>query len=74
MFDRRRIGAVIEHALSLQRQKPLHSKGFCGGAEGIRTLDPLTASQVLCQAELQPQLVEPVTHTGFTPIIPIDVD
>jgi hypothetical protein len=28
------------------------------GAEGIRTPDPLTASQVLCQAELQP-LAEP---------------
>ena len=26
------------------------------GAEGIRTPDPLTASQVLCQAELQPHV------------------
>ncbi len=40
------IGAVTEHALSLQRQKPLLHKGFCGGAEGIRTLDPLTASHI----------------------------
>ena len=27
---------------------------FPGGAEGIRTPDPLTASQVLCRTELQP--------------------
>ena len=40
------------------RRNPCRSKGFngclSGGAEGIRTPDPLTASQVLCQAELQP--------------------
>jgi len=33
----------------------------------------LSASQVLCQAELQPQLVEPLTYIGFMPILPIDV-
>ena len=35
------------------------------GAEGIRTPDPLTASQVLCQAELQPQEWEPPGKRGF---------
>ena len=56
------------------RRNPCRSKGFndcpSGGAEGIRTPDPLTASQVLCQAELQP-LEEPgVYQTSVLADIP----
>jgi hypothetical protein len=39
------------------------------GAEGIRTPDPLTASQVLCQAELQPRSEAKVYQESTSEVI-----